>query len=91
MGVVVVVSATLLVISGSVDAEHRTENSGVPLNLLSKFPSYFKLEMQIQSLFYGLLHVGSGRSEGWLGSKINSNCDIPQNRFQTETDFKFKL
>lgn len=78
-------------ISGSLDAEQRIENSNVPSNLVSKFPSYFKLEIQIQSLFYGLLHVSSGRNEGWLNSITNANCDIPKDRFQTETGFNFKL
>lgn len=48
------------------------------LNIVSKFPGYFKLKIQNQSLFYGLLHVSSGRNEGWVDSITNSDCDIPR-------------
>lgn len=77
-------------ISSNTGAKLGKENTPVPSNL-GKLTSYFKLEIQTQSLLYGLLHVSSGRNEGWLDSIINSNCDIPQNRFQTDRGFNFKL
>lgn len=83
---------TVSVIFSSTDTEQGDENPNVPLSVLNKLPSYFKLEIQAQLFFFNnLLHVSSGKNKGWLDSIMHSDCVIPQNRFCSETGFNFKL